>query len=316
MGTRQSLDLFAIGTMIIFCVVMAGQQVVLKAVTEDIAPVFQIALRSGIAGILLIMLILFQRQKMPLARENRLPAIMIGTLFSLEYLFLGEALKYTSAGHATVFLYTSPIFAAIGLHWKVPNERMAPLQWLGILVAFVGVMIAFLGGGSSEQTSQENIFWGDMLALLAGAAWGATTVIVRSTGLGSLPARQTLLYQLLGAFAILTLWAWVTDQTTINPTPEVWASLMFHGVVVSFLCFLVWFWLLTRYKASQLGILSFLTPVFGVLLGSVLLGEKIDPQFILGSGFIISGILLVSGYGWGISWWNKRRSLNHSGSNQ
>ncbi|MBB1489528.1 DMT family transporter [Oceanospirillum sediminis] len=309
MTTRQSVDQSAIGIMVIFCMIMASQQVVLKAVADDIAPVFQIALRSGIAGILLIALILLQRQKLPLSQENRLPAMLIGILFSLEYLFLGEALQYTSAGHATVFLYTSPIFAAIGLHWKVPGERMAPLQWLGIMLAFSGVVLSFYSG-DTKTDNPEAILWGDFLALLAGASWGATTIVVRASGLGALPARQTLLYQLLGAFIILTAWALLTEQTQINFTPELWTSLAFHGIGVSFLCFLVWFWLLTRYKASQLGTLSFLTPVFGVLFGSWLLGESIDPRFIIGSALIIGGVLLVSSYDGLVRWQLRRKALN------
>ncbi len=297
MGTRQSLDFFAIGSMVIFCIVMASQQVMLKAVAEDIMPVFQIALRSGISAALIILLVLLQRQRMPLAPENRIPALLIGVLFTLEFLFLGEALSQTSAGHATVFLYTSPIFAAIGLHLKIPSERMSRVQWLGILVAFGGIVLAFLGGDSTETLSSA-VLWGDFLALLAGAAWGLTTVVVRASGLSSLPARQTLLYQLLVAFILLTLWSYMTEQATLNPTPEVWGSLAFHGIVVSFIAYLGWFWLLTKYKAGQLGILSFMTPVFGVLMGNWLLGERIESNFIVGSGLIIGGILLVSSHGW------------------
>ncbi|MBE9398707.1 DMT family transporter [Pontibacterium sp. N1Y112] len=297
MGTRQPLDLFAITSMVIFCIVMASQQVMLKAVAEDIVPVFQIALRSGIAAALIIVLILIQRHRMPLAPENRIPALLIGVLFTLEFLFLGEALNETSAGHATVFLYTSPIFAAIGLHMKIPSERMSRLQWLGILLAFGGIVLAFLGGDSTDALSSA-VLWGDFLALLAGAAWGLTTVVVRATGLSALPARQTLLYQLLVAFVLLTLWSYITDQAEVNLTPEVWGSLAFHGIIVSFISYLGWFWLLTKYKASQLGILSFMTPVFGVLLGNWLLGERIEANFIFGSGLIIGGILLVSSHGW------------------
>jgi len=135
MGSRKPLDLFAFGCMVVFCAVMASQQVVLKAVAEDIAPVFQIALRYGIAGALLLLLIHFKRSELRLAPENRWPAFWIGALFTLEFLFLGEALKYTNASHTIVLLYTSPIFAAIGLHLYLPNERMNRLQWLGILLA-------------------------------------------------------------------------------------------------------------------------------------------------------------------------------------
>ena len=297
MGTRQPLDLFAFGTMVVFCIVMASQQVMLKAVADDLAPVFQIALRSGIAAALLIGLILLQRNRMPLAPENRIPALLIGALFTLEFLLVGEALNKTSAGHATVFLYTSPIFAAIGLHLKIPNERMSRLQWMGILAAFAGIVLAFLGGDSTDTLSSD-VLLGDFLALLAGAAWGLTTVVVRATGLSVLPARQTLLYQLAVAFVLLSLWAYMTGQADVTPTPEALGSLAFHGIIVSFISYLGWFWLLTKYKASQLGIFSFMTPVFGVLLGNWLLGERIEANFIFGSGLIIGGILIVSSHGW------------------
>ncbi len=291
MSIRQPLDLFAFGCMLVFCLVMASQQVVLKAVADDIAPVFQIALRYGVAILLLGLLIRTKRTQMTLTPKNRLPALWIGVLFTLEFLFLGEALTYTSAGHATVFLYTSPIFAAIGLHIKIPNERMSTLQWFGIGLAFCGMVLAFMGGDTSEFGAR--VLLGDLLALLAGAAWGTTTVVVRATGLALLPAKQILLYQLLVAFVALVVWSLWREQTAINFTPEVIGSLAFHGIGVAFLAFLLWFWLLTRYKASQLGILSFMTPIFGVLLGSWWLNEQIELNFVIGAGFILVGVLLV-----------------------
>lgn len=293
MGTRKSMDLFAFSLMVGFCMVMAFQQVLLKGVAEDAAPVFQIALRSGIGAFMIGLLLVIKRQKIQLSAENRLPAMAIGVLFALEYLFLGEALNHTSAGHAAVFLYTSPIFAAVGLHWKVQGERMSPLQWIGILLAFIGIVISFLGSETGGSLNAE-ILLGDFLALLAGAAWGLTTVIVRATGLSHLPAKETLLYQLVGAFVILVGWSVLSGQAYFNPTPELLFSLAFNGLIVAFLCFLLWFWLLTQYKASQLGTLSFLTPLFGIVLGSWLLNEPIELNFIIGAALIILGILLVN----------------------
>lgn len=296
MGSRKSMDFFAFSLMVVFCLVMAFQQVLLKAVATDLAPVFQIALRSGIGAVLIGILMMYHRQGLHLAPENRIPAVTIGTLFALEYLMFGEALNYTSAGHAAVFLYTSPIFAAVGLHWKVAGERMSAVQWLGIIMAFIGIVISFLGQGDTQSINKD-VLWGDFLALCGGAAWGLTTVVVRSTGLSHLPAKETLLYQLVGAFIILVAWAIYADQAYFNPTGEVLMSLAFHGVVVAFLSFLLWFWLLTQYKASQLGTLSFLTPLFGVLMGAWLLGETIELSFVIGAGLIITGILLVNASG-------------------
>jgi len=167
----------------------------------------------------------------------------------------------------------------------------------GHITSFVGTALAFLGG-EQELTLNAAIFWGDLLAVMAGLSWGATTVVVRSTGLSTLPAKQVLFYQLIIALVALTFWSFWTGQATVNLTTEVIASLIYHGVGVAFLSFLLWFWLLTHYKASQLGALSFMTPLMGVLMGNWWLDEKIEINFVMGAGLIIAGIFLVSSHGW------------------
>lgn len=80
--------------------------------------------------------------------------------------------------------------------------------------------------------------------------------------------------------------------------PVIWASLIFQILIVCVVGMLLWFWLLTIYPASQLGALSFLTPVFGIVFGVVLLGESVEPQFILGAALMLAGIVIVSGWQW------------------
>lgn len=302
MDTRRPLDTTAIGLMLLLCFVWGLQQVVLKATAADIAPIFQIALRSGVAATLVAVLMRVQRQRMSFTDGTLRPGVLAGLLFGFEFLLVGEGLKYTSAAHMVVFLYTAPMFAALGLHWRLPAERLAPLQWLGIVLAFAGIAVAFLGRAQGSGVAATNMLWGDLLGLLAGIAWGATTVVIRCSALSQAPATQTLLYQLLGAFGLLTVASVATGQAHFAPTPVVWASLAFHALVVSFASFLAWFWLLRHYLASRLGVFSFLTPLFGLLLGAWLLNEAIDPSFLLGVGPVLLGIVLVSGHSWLSPW--------------
>jgi drug/metabolite transporter (DMT)-like permease len=197
-----------------------------------------------------------------------------------------------------VFLYTAPIFAALGLHWKLPAERLGAVQWLGIALAFSGIALAFFGRSAPAEASAGNMLWGDFLGLLAGMAWGATTMVVRTTALSKAPAAQTLMYQLVGAFVLLLAVALATGQTQFNPTPQVWASLAFHSLVVSFASFLVWFWLLRHYLANRLGVFSFMTPLFGIVFGAWLLSEPMELSFVLGAVPVLAGIVLVSGGAW------------------
>jgi drug/metabolite transporter (DMT)-like permease len=284
--------------MLVLCFMWGLQQVVLKATAADIAPVFQIGLRSGVAAVLVGLMMAARGERMRLSDGTWRAGVVVGLLFGVEFLLVAEGLRHTSASHMVVFLYTAPIFAALGLHWKLPAERLGVVQWLGIALAFGGLSLAFFTRSQGASPAPGNVLWGDFLGLMGGVAWGATTVVVRTTRLASAPATQTLLYQLIGAFILLTVAALATGQARFNPTPQVWASLVFHSVVVSFASFLVWFWLLRKYLASRLGVFSFLTPLFGILLGAWLLSEPIEASFLIGAVPVLLGIVLVSGGTW------------------
>jgi drug/metabolite transporter (DMT)-like permease len=252
-----------------------------------------VALRSAVALVLLALL-MRRRGEMP-ARARWKAGLAVGALFGLEYLLVSEALRLTGASHVVVFLYTAPIFAALGLHLRLPAERLGTQQVAGIAVAFAGIALAFLGGDSVASIGTDpRALLGDGLALLAGAAWGATTVTIRCSNLASAPATETLLYQLLGAFVLLLPAAWLTGQWHFEPSAIVWAHLGFQSLIVSFASFLAWCWLLRRYLASRLGVFSFLTPLFGVVLGVQLLGEPLEIPFVAGSVMVLVGIGLVS----------------------
>lgn len=309
LNTRHSLDARALGLMVMLCLLWSLQQITLKATAADFSPMLHIGVRSGLSAVLVALLMLWRGERLTVAHGVWRLGMLAGALFAVEYLLVAEALRLTSAAHAVVFLYTSPLFAALGLHWKLPAERLTPLQWLGIALAFAGVAVAFLLRTPHTPGPGQHMLLGDALALLGGASWGATTVVIRTTRINSLPATQSLLYQLLMAFALLVPVALWTGQNTFHPTPVVLANLAFQAVIVAFLSFLLWFWLLGKYLASRLGVLTFMTPMFGVVLGAWLLIEPIEGSFMVGAALVLGGVVLVSGHGW-LMQIIKKRSTN------
>ncbi|WP_324696534.1 DMT family transporter [Novosphingobium aerophilum] len=293
--SRRPVDGGAALLMVGLCAIWGMQQTALKAAAPDMAPVLQISLRSGIAALFIAALVRLRGDGHALRGGTWKPGLAIGALFALEYLFMGEGLRFTNASHMGIFLYTAPIFTALGLHFGLPEERLSPLQWLGIVTAFGGVAVSFLGGASAA--SQHDSAWiGDLMGIGAGAAWGATTLTLRFSRLSQAPSSVTTLYQLLGAFVLLGALALGSGQTLVRPTPLLGVSMAFQIVFVSLVSLLVWFGMLRVYLASRLGVLSFMTPLFGVAFGVVLLGERLEPAFIAGALMVMAGILLVSGH--------------------
>lgn len=296
---RRAVDGRATVIMLVFCLVMGLQQVAIKAVVKDISPLLQISIRSGAAALLVW---LFSRVA---ARERWLPGValrsgtVVGILFAAEYFFMAEGLLWTSASHMAVFLYTAPIFAAVGLHIYLPEERLSRLQWAGIGLAFLGIAITFLvpslAGG---EVMASGWLFGDLLGLCAGLAWGMTTVAIRVSRLSEAPPTQTLFYQLAYACVLLLVIGEVTGQTVFHGTPLAWTSLIFQTLIVSFAATLTWFWLLRRYFAARLGVLLFMTPLFGVAMGVILLGDRLSGAFLIGAVLVLAGLMVVNSQVW------------------
>jgi drug/metabolite transporter (DMT)-like permease len=296
-STRKGLDGFVVATMVLLCAIWGAQQVAIKLAAHDVVPIMQVGLRSGMSAALVLLLMRARGERLSLRDGTLRPGLLAGALFAAEFLFVAEGLRRTSAAHMAVLVYTSPIFTAIGLHWTVRGERLRRQQWLGILLAFAGIAVALAGGWLRGGVSLRMLS-GDALGVLAGAAWGATTVVVRGSALSDAAPSKTLLYQLAVASVLLVGAAVVSGQATqVSLTRVAWTSLLFQGVVVSFASYLAWFWLLRRYAASQVSVFSFLTPLFGVTFGVLVLDERVDVAFGAGAALVLAGITAVSAPG-------------------
>ncbi|WP_246793090.1 DMT family transporter [Burkholderia perseverans] len=300
---RKAVDGRAVLVMVALCMTWSLQQVAVKASAADAAPIFQLALRSGVAAALVFLYARVVARDRWLTGRMLPAAVVVGSLFALEFLFVAQGLIWTSASHMVVFLYTAPLFAALGLHLRLPDERMSLLQWSGMGLAFLGVAIAFLVPAWLDHGPARTTWMlGDLLGLGGAAAWGMTTVAVRTSRMSEAPATQTLFYQLAGAFVILLPAAMLLGQTRFHASPMLWTSLIFQTVFVCFVSFLVWFTMLRRYLAARLGVLSFMTPLFGVVWGVVLLNEQLSAAFMVGAVLVCVGLVVVNGEAWIVQW--------------
>jgi drug/metabolite transporter (DMT)-like permease len=234
-----------------------------------------------------------QKISLALWRGPWVAGCAVGLLFGTEWWMIGEGLARTTASHMVVFLYTTPIFTALGLHYWVPEERLSWLQWFGVMTCFTGIAIAFLGGADQPHFNLTTI-WGDLLGLGAGLLWAATTIIIRCTELAKIPPAQTTFYQLSFASVGILVACALTGQAGVIWTPFVISSILIQGVVIAFMSLLIWFWLLRHYLASRVSIFTFLTPLMGVTFGVWILDDPLHPEFVWGAAMVLSGMVLVN----------------------
>lgn len=280
--------------MVTLCAIWGFQQVAIKAAVDIVPPILQAGIRSAIASVLVVVWMALRGRAM-LARDGTLGAgLLAGLLFAAEFLCVFVGLEHTTASRMAVFLYTAPCFTALGLHWSVPGERLRPLQWAGMGLSFAGIALAFADGLTAPASGA--VTWvGDVLGILAGAFWGITTVVVRASRLADARPSKTLLYQLVvSAIALLAMAVFTGNGHWPRITPLAAASLAYQGIMVAFVSYMMWFWLLTRYIATRLAVFTFLTPLFGVTFGVVLMHDPIGSRFLAASALVLVGIGMVN----------------------
>jgi drug/metabolite transporter (DMT)-like permease len=267
------------------------QQVAIKLTAPDVSLVMQAALRTLVATALLLGWARWRGIAL-FSRDGTLGAgIAAGLLFGAEFVFIYAGLGHTAASRMTVFIYLAPVLTALGLHWLVPGEKLVRAQWIGVAVAFAGIAFAF---GEAFAPARSSLL-GDSFGLIAAVLWAATTVLIRATSLSRATAAKTLFYQLaVSAPLLLAASLAMGEKGVVALTPLALASLAYQGVIVAFASYLAWFWLLTRYLAARLSVFSFMTPLFGVLAGVVILNEPLTPTFVGAALLVGAGIVLVN----------------------
>jgi drug/metabolite transporter (DMT)-like permease len=133
------------------------------------------------------------------------------------------------------------------------------------------------------------------MLIAAGAAWGATTLVIKGSRLRLVAPEKTLAYQLLVSVPILAAGAWLRGEAIMAaPRPAALAWLAYQTVWVVGITYAIWFALVKNYSASRLSAFTFLTPLFGIVAAYVILGDRIDWPFALAAALVVAGLVLVN----------------------
>ena len=289
---RSHLDAFAIVTLSILCLTWGLNQVAAKVALLTFPPLLQVGLRSAGAGALVIGWCAITGRGALAKRDGTLPwGLLAGLLFAVEFALIFIGLQWTDASRTALFIYTAPFFVALGALWLLPEERFSTMQWLGLILSFCGVAVAL---GVPHAVPSPKAFLGDVLVLIAGALWAATTLVIKASPLRLASPEKVLIYQLAVSAVAALAASYVVGEQLGPITGLAVASLAFQTIWVAGITYLVWFWLLSHYPASPLQAGTSMTPLFGILGAFLLLGEPISLSFAGSAFLVVLGLVLVN----------------------
>ncbi len=291
LSVGRPLSAGAVALMLMLCLSWGFNQIAVKLVLPDIPPMLQAMIRS--AGALPVILgIGWLRGVKFFRRDGTLgPGLFAGLLFGVEFVLIFRGLLLTSASRAVVFLYTAPFFVALG-SYQFLGERLSALQWGGLALSFAGVALAI---GVPQPDVDTSVLLGDLMVVGGGALWAATTLVAKGTALRNAAPEKALGYQVALSIPILGFAAWLSDETITHPPGSLSISLLaYQAVWVVGLTFVLWFALVKTYSASKLSAFTFITPLFGVAAGYVIMHDTLTMAFGAAALFVVAGLYFVN----------------------
>ena len=286
---KDNMDLFGAVALIAFALHLAFNQVVVSVTNGGFQPVFRAGVRSAGAVLVLALWMWARGVSFNVPRAAMVGGILSGVFFGLEFLFLFNALDITTVSRASVIFYTMPVWLALVAHFWFPGERLTTRKTLGLLMAVAGVAIAL-----SDRSGGAVSWTGDLLALMSAFCWAAIVVCVRLTPLSEVPPAKQLMFQVVISAVILLALAPFFGPLLREVAPIHIAGLIFQIVAVASLGFLAWFWLISIYPSSSVASFSFLSPVFSVILGWLLLSEDVALSVWAALVLVAGGIYLIN----------------------
>jgi drug/metabolite transporter (DMT)-like permease len=286
------LDATAIFAVTACCAIWGVNQAAIKIANVGISPVLQVGLRSAFA-LLLVFAWARVRGVRLFERDRTLWAgIVAGLLFGSEFVLMYLGLQHTTASRGIVLLYLAPFVVAFGAHYLIPGDRLSVAKVIGLTAALAGLAAAMWEGLAAPG---RPTLLGDLLSLAAAVMWGATTVFIRSSRLKRSSPEKVLLYQLVVSAAVMPALSYLMGEPGITDLgPHVLWAFAYTVVVVAFISYVTWFWLVRNFPPTRLSAFTFLSPVFGVMAGILMLGEAFTPSLAVALVLIAFGIHLVN----------------------
>ncbi|MFI5252258.1 MAG: DMT family transporter [Bacteroidota bacterium] len=264
----------------------------IKIGLNSIPPVFGIAFRFTLAALVLSIIMILRGDRVVIDKKSLLIFLMLGVFsFSTPYMLIYWAEMVVPTGLTSILFAAYPFVVAIGSELFLPQERMTVYKAAGILLGFAGIVVIFwtdLISGSSNLRAMGGI-------LLSAIMQGTTLVMVKKHGKDISPFTLNLCSMVIGIIVLYTIAFSMEDISSIHFDAAGIGSIVYLGTFGTVIAFVVYYWLLKRVEAVYLSLISFITPIFAVILGALFLGEEFSSRVFSGAALVLLGILFTNG---------------------
>ena len=279
--------------------------VAMKGVLPDTTPMFVATVRLIPAGLLVLLVAAWQKRPQPNSWQGwgwiGLFAVIDATCFQG---FLAQGLARTGAGLGSVIIDSQPIAVALMSSWLF-KEVIGGIGWLGLALGIGGISLIGLPDEWFYQLWQSQslaiawsaeAFWqrGEVWMLLASLSMAIGTVLIPYISRHVDPVVATGWHMIIGGLPLMAIAFWQDPQPWQNITLWGWGDLAYATVFGSAISYGIFFYLASKGNLTSLSALTFLTPIFALSFGNLILGEQLSSLQWVGVGFTLISIYLIN----------------------
>jgi drug/metabolite transporter (DMT)-like permease len=262
---------------------------------REVPPFLLAAMRFLVAGLILYFWMIAQGERSPTARQWTSASILAILIFVLDYGLLFWAEQRVPSGVAAVMMATIPVFMALSEIIFLRTQRLTIRLALALLIGMGGVAVLMspslnLGGAPIDRV-------GAVALIVAAIAWSVSSALTRKLPLPSSKVMSSGAQMLAGGVFLALTAAALGEFRNFHPSTVsrgAWLALLYLIVPGSIVAFTAYVWLIHRESPTKVGTYAYVNPVMAVLLGYFVGGEALGLRTILGTTFVLIGVIVIT----------------------
>jgi drug/metabolite transporter (DMT)-like permease len=277
---------------ILICVIWGSTWLAIRVGLDSFPPLVSAGARFLTASIAVYLLMIIKKIKLQKDSVSIKLYIILGLFsFVIPFGLVYWAEQFVPSGLASIIFSMMPFFVIIFTLILFTKNSVTGVQIFGSVIGFMGIVIIFSESISIDLTMQMK---GIIAILISAAMQGAIGVIIKKYGSHLNPLSMNLIPLFISGVVLLLLSFLLENPEVSKFNFSGLASIIYLALFGTVMTFTTYYWLLKRMNIVILSLSSFITPIIAVLLGWIILKERLSAQALIGSCLVLIGILFAN----------------------
>jgi drug/metabolite transporter (DMT)-like permease len=257
-------------------------------------PAFEVAaIRQFSGGIIYVLFFLIKGEKLPTLKQLGWLTIMAILMFVSSNGLATVGLKYIPSGLGALIAALYPLFVVLIELFFFKNRKIKTSTFIGLFLGIAGIAVVFYD--NAFHNHKEGFWIGVAVSMVAMITWAMTTIFIAKKKSELNPYNALGWQMLLSSFIMYGIATATGDVIPFAQIPlETWGTLAYMVVAGSIIAFIAFIYSMKHLEPGIAALYAYINPIVAILVGSLLVDEKLTINILIGSAITLLGVYLVN----------------------